>query len=787
MSAITSQFPGVYSRELDFSDYAELTSRTILGLVGVADKGPLHRPTIINNEAELVATFGLPPNLKGGQNEKQRLTASAGSSGTFKLSFDGQVTATVAYNASASTLQTALQALSTIGSGNAVVTGGGGLPWVVTFTGALAQRDVAPLLVDTQPTGGTVSVSVVQEGVTPPGDYAMIAAVYFLRQGRQLRFVRTCEVDASGNWLAATAQTRGAGLAEAIVYDNTSNANRALVFKANSPGEWANSLRIEFSKMSGGSQNEKQRLVFSDVTSARNTETFRIGVNGTNTADISFNNAAATLQSRIKTAIEAVTFNTLAITVNVTGSGTTTDPVVIEFTGATSYTPIPTLTTAAGAAGTTYAGTITVSTAQEGVTVENDVYRIRVLGALDKTGTVGELERFENVMLLNNPALLAANNAYYFVDAINTGIKNVGRASAYVVVDTASLPAIVEDVKVPVVPGNPGTATYRLFGGYSALNTARANNAGLTAAAYIGTKADPTFNGPTGLQTLDNAESIDISLVAVPGVTINSVLAEVVALTERRRDCFAILDTPSNLSYANAIDWHNKEGAFSTTGFEPNSSYAGIYWPWVEVYDPYNENNVFVPPSVLVPGVFAYTDRTAAPWFAPAGETRGVLGYALRLESVTPPLGALESLYGGGNVINPIIDFFQRGIAVYGQRTTQRKPTALDRIGPRRMLTLMQKTCARACRVLNFELNDESTWNRLIDLIDPVALQIKNGRGLIDYKIVCDRSTNPPALQDAKKMRALIFLKPTPSAEVILLDYVLVSTGADFSIKVLEQ
>lgn len=57
--------------------------------------------------------------------------------GTFTLTFGGQTTSGIAYNAAASAVQSALQALSSIGSGNATVSGPNGGPWIVDFTGTL--------------------------------------------------------------------------------------------------------------------------------------------------------------------------------------------------------------------------------------------------------------------------------------------------------------------------------------------------------------------------------------------------------------------------------------------------------------------------------------------------------------------------------------------------------------------------------------------------------------------------------------------------------------------------
>jgi hypothetical protein len=93
-------------------------------------------------------------------------------SGTFTLSFGGQTTAPIQYNAIASAVQTALQALSSVGAGNATVTGGPGpgTPYVITFAGALAQKAVGAITAVGSFSGGTspaINVAQTTPGVNP--------------------------------------------------------------------------------------------------------------------------------------------------------------------------------------------------------------------------------------------------------------------------------------------------------------------------------------------------------------------------------------------------------------------------------------------------------------------------------------------------------------------------------------------------------------------------------------------------------------------------------------------
>jgi len=82
-------------------------------------------------------------------NEVQTVTLDGPpTGGTFTLSFDGDTTSAIAYNAAASAVQSALQALGSIGLGAAGVTGSAGGPYTVTFQGTLAATNVAQMTGD---------------------------------------------------------------------------------------------------------------------------------------------------------------------------------------------------------------------------------------------------------------------------------------------------------------------------------------------------------------------------------------------------------------------------------------------------------------------------------------------------------------------------------------------------------------------------------------------------------------------------------------------------------------
>ncbi len=289
-------------------------------------------------------------------------------------------------------------------------------------------------------------------------------------------------------------------------------------------------------------------------------------------------------------------------------------------------------------------------------------------------------------------------------------------------------------------------------------------------------------NVSTGLQLFRNPEIVDINMVLAPGRWEKSVVNELLDLAEERGDCMAIPDPPSGLTVQQVVDWHNGlltgNPDYLTSAI--NSSYGALYWPWIEVYDSFNDQYLWTAPSGVAARIWAFNDSVAEPWFAPAGLVRGNPSGLLDLEH-SPTLGERDYMYGqSGNNVNPFVNFVQDGITLWGQKTLQRAPTALDRINVRRMLLYARKVIATAVRYLVFEPNDEITWLRFRMLVEPFLQNIATRRGIYDFRVVCDKTTNTAYYIDQNVMRGKLLIKPTKTAEIIELDFTLLPTGANF-------
>lgn len=315
----------------------------------------------------------------------------------------------------------------------------------------------------------------------------------------------------------------------------------------------------------------------------------------------------------------------------------------------------------------------------------------------------------------------------------------------------------------------PVLARYALTGGANGIS-------GIDDADFVG-QADPSTGVYTGLKTfLDSTLSINI--LATPGASA-TVMHEGVSIAEQRADCVFLIDPPLGLSVQKVIQWSNGTGGLGNTAAF-NSSYAAMFWPWVEYLDSYTGARVFTPPSGWAAAQFAYNDRVADAWFAPAGVNRGRLTAALRVE-YSPKLTERQLLQAPGQIVNPIVNDPIDGIMVYGQATCQRTTSALDRLNVRRMMLYIEKVLATSVRSLVFEPNEPVTWRRFEALAEPALATVKARRGLNNYQLKCDDQTNTADLRNNKVMRGIILVEPTNAAEKIQLDFAITAQGASFS------
>lgn len=271
---------------------------------------------------------------------------------------------------------------------------------------------------------------------------------------------------------------------------------------------------------------------------------------------------------------------------------------------------------------------------------------------------------------------------------------------------------------------------------------------------------------------LANQDDYKYNVILTPGlynVDYTSPITSIISNTQNRGDAIYVMDM---VAYgAGSVTTVTTEAA------RRNTSYAATYWPWCQVQDPDSGQNVWVPASTVIAGVYAYNDSVSEPWFAPAGINRGGLSQVIRAERRLPQ-GDRDTLYQGK--VNPIATFPGTGVVVYGQKTLQTRASALDRVNVRRLLIALKNYISQVANNLVFEQNTAATRNNFLAQVNPYLESVQQRQGLYAFRVIMDDSNNTPTVIDQNQMVGQIYLQPTKTAEFIYLDFNITPTGATF-------
>ena len=273
------------------------------------------------------------------------------------------------------------------------------------------------------------------------------------------------------------------------------------------------------------------------------------------------------------------------------------------------------------------------------------------------------------------------------------------------------------------------------------------------------------------LNLLSNQDDYQYNVLTTPGLLNEdhtSQISTAITNTQVRGDALYVVDL---VGYASTIS------SAVTQANSRNSSYAAAYWPWLQTIDPDTGNQVWVPASTMIPGVYAFNDSVSEPWFAPAGINRGGLTTVIRPERRLSS-SKRDTLYSGK--VNPIASFPGVGTVVYGQKTLQRQASALDRVNVRRLLIDLKSYISQLAKNLVFEQNTAATRNNFLSQVNPYLESVVQRQGLYAFKVVMDESNNTPDVVDRNQLIGQIYLQPTKTAEFIYLDFNILPTGATF-------
>lgn len=401
------------------------------------------------------------------------------------------------------------------------------------------------------------------------------------------------------------------------------------------------------------------------------------------------------------------------------------------------------------------------------------------------------------IVTLNDAGALAEsfkasflNNNSFITDVINTSLDNA--VSEYIQGNITVNSSVVTPTKLSTfasqITSLASISSVVMTSGTSEIAVAKPRFVKLVQGTYAmsgGTNGAPTTGyqeyiigdpqSRTGIYALDD-DQLNLTIGVIPGLADANIQNALITLAETSQNFIACVAPPyAKDSPQEAIDWSNGLSNERTSAI--NSSYAAIYWPWVKTFIPSTGEDKWIDPAVYGARQIAFTAGTAELWFAPAGFIRGRLTKPTQTQ-IALNQGDRDSMYSGGNAINPIVNFPQQGITIFGQRTAQRDPTALDRINVRMLMIYIRKVLLLSTQRFAFEPNDAVLWGQIEETVNPLLDDIKRRRGITEFRVICDETVNTPVRVDRNEVWCKILIKPTKAAEAVVFELNVTSQSA---------
>jgi len=347
-------------------------------------------------------------------------------------------------------------------------------------------------------------------------------------------------------------------------------------------------------------------------------------------------------------------------------------------------------------------------------------------------------------------------SAYVYVSKVNTPTPQYFDNNGVVKPQyTGSMPAV-------------GSGSFASATGINITNNTAKFNEAITATDVQGIA--PAGYDQT-ISLLSNTDDYQFNVVSAPGLigTLHaSQVNSLVALAQGRTDCISVIDL---------VPYNSTIGTVTNEASGYDTSYSATYWPWLQTVDSATGQTVWAPASTYIPSVYAFTDASSDPWFAPAGLIRGALGSVIRAERKLTS-GNRDTLYEAN--VNPIATFPGSGVVVFGQKTLQKKASALDRVNVRRLLISLKSYITQVSDNLVFEQNTIATRNNFLAQVNPYLESVQQRQGLYAFQVVMDETNNTPDVIDRNELVGQIYLQPTKTAEFVILDFNVLPTGATF-------
>ena len=290
-----------------------------------------------------------------------------------------------------------------------------------------------------------------------------------------------------------------------------------------------------------------------------------------------------------------------------------------------------------------------------------------------------------------------------------------------------------------------------------------------------GDDGDATTDGDmmAAADLINNKSAFPIKLLMDGGWTTPNYQRKLDAIASSRKDCIALFSTPYTAEHS--ASYVQDIVKYRTDTLNLNSYWSALYTPHIQVYDQYNDRNLWIGPSSSAAGIISEISTNIAPWYPPAGLNRGILTQVsdVKRRFDEPQMDTLAD-----NQINPVAFFTGKGIVLWGQSTLYSRPSALQDINVMLLITTVMPQIAESLKYYLFEFNDDDTQGLITTIVDDYMGTVKTGKGVYDWQ------TNVHASDEDKDNGILwvdLIIKPNRAIKEIKFRIVPVKTGASFS------
>ena len=297
-----------------------------------------------------------------------------------------------------------------------------------------------------------------------------------------------------------------------------------------------------------------------------------------------------------------------------------------------------------------------------------------------------------------------------------------------------------------------------------------------TNAMYIGKDSEKPEER-SGLYAMWNENGI--SIVAIPGIISPIVLSKLINHCEVMKDRFAVIDSEKGSD----LD------GIKSQKYLYDSKFTALYYPWIHIFDPHPKSSgqINAPPSGHVCGVYARTDAERGVHKAPANE---IVRGALDLEEISPGFPRIIT-NGMQDILNPmgvncIRSFPGRGIRIWGARTIS-SDASWKYINVERLFLFLEESIKHGTQWVVFEPNDEKLWSRVKQTIGQFLTDVWRSGALMGkteekaFFVKCDRTTMTQGDIDSGRLVVLVGVAPVKPAEFVIFRIAQVANAANVS------